>query len=226
MSLNDPQKEIEVLLEKLAGINRSVQSAAGPDALQRDLAKQYLRQAYEIIDRWSPAAPSPPVSDPVEHLPKQAESKPEPIKQETAPVAVKKEEPVVLVKEAPPQQETIVIASPVKETSNEVKKVNGPVSLGEKFQSETKTTELNRKKVTGKSLREIIPLNEKFMFIIEFFDNSISNYEATIKQLDAFTNKTQVLDHMQNNAWTPEIMEKQQELIDRFIQIIDLKYED
>jgi len=85
---------------------------------------------------------------------------------------------------------------------------------------------VNTKGLSDKPLKEIIPLNDKFMFIKEFFDNSISKYDEMLDKVENADKKDSAVDYMRNNVWNDEIFEKNEELIDRFINILDSKFKD
>ena len=237
-------EEIEQYLKKIAELNTSVRNRRELNRLQGDLVRDYLRDLYELYgDLEKSRQPSTPVIAPpvtAEPEPQVEEVNPEPtehsrVAEEQVEVTIdddsaKTGEPVQKKeeeeKEEEKEEEPIVLSTGKSAITVSDTVENEQISLLEKFQKESQSTELNQKKLAGKTLSELIPLNEKFMFISEFFDNSISRYETTISELDLLTNKTAVLDHMQKNAWSSEIIEQQQDLIDRFIRIIDLKYAD
>jgi hypothetical protein len=214
MSLNDHLLKIDEYLEKIRSLNSDVQQNGMMDQLQADLARQYLRDLYELYTALGREGESA------------ATNEPEPREAEVAPVAVTTAEPPAGKEQAadsagpsfPAEPEEQPVEQAVQEEADEV------ISLLEKFRQEDPANELNRQQVAGRQFRELIPLNEKIMFTREFFDNNISGYEAAIAELDKCTSKSEVLDYMQEHAWTDAVMEQQRELIDRFVSIIDLKY--
>lgn len=229
-------RKIDEYLDKIRALNNNMQRAGSMDRLQADLVREYLRDLYELyadLNKADVPVPGPPPVETVSRETPEAvveEQGPEPgpeVKQ-TAPEPqteeVQQPEPDASAVEAEASPESYVPQETVDRAAGE----NGPISLLEKFQKESgkDRKELNRKQVAGSGFKKLIPLNERIMMTREFFDNNVSAYESVLAELDGLHSRKEVLDYMQQNVWTSDLVENQRELIDRFIALIDLKFAD
>ena len=219
--------KIENYLRKIEQLNQSLKVSGEINRLQSDLVKEYLRDLYELyadLEHEAPVAtPSTLVDDPILSAPEEPEAKEEitqEVKEEPTSAEPETSEEEVAVEPIESKAEDLPEPTPKAESEPE----DQPISLLEKFQKESTGKEVNRKPVSDKALSDLIPLNEKFMFIMEFFDNSISRYEAALIDMDGMSHRKEVMEYMEKNAWSTEVLESQQELVERFIHIIDRKY--
>jgi hypothetical protein len=204
-------KLINELVDKMSTLNQDLRIREGIDDLEADLARQYLRELYELYGSLDKDRPVDKTANEDHSVQREgpgasAERPEEP--GDSADMRFESAAP------ADPGGEALPASAGAEET----------VSLADSFRNVSPVDEVNRKTVAGKKFSELIPLNDKFMFIMEFFDNSISRYESAVSELDKLNSKKKALDYMQENAWTPALMESQQDLIERFINIIDLKF--
>ena len=206
-------KEIESHLSKIELVNSNIRSSGKFTSLENDLVKDHLRHLYELYDELRS----------VESVHKLSSEK---LVEE---IPVKKVEEAIMEVTADPADD-----APSKlpeETSNDLETPSIDdndelVSLFEKFKEEKDTPEVNAKSLTNKPLKEIIPLNDKFMFIKEFFDNSISKYDDMLEKIEGLGKKEGAIGYMKENVWSSEIFEKNEELVDRFISILESKFND
>jgi len=220
MTFLEKLKEIETHLHKIGQINQGIHSTGKYTGIEKDLVKEYLRKLYELYDELALLKGSP-------------DSEPVVIETETIQAPVLTEEPVaevipeITVKEPVVKKEEVVPPAEPELVKEDVQDVaDESVSLFEKFQTESEKKEVNTKSLSNKPLKEIIPLNDKFMFIKEFFDNSISKYDDMLDKVENAGKKETAVDYMKENVWSSEIFDKNEELIDRFIKILDSKFSD
>ncbi|MCP4123485.1 MAG: hypothetical protein GY751_17180 [Bacteroidetes bacterium] len=214
MAFLEKLKEIEAHLLKIGSVNKNISSSGKFTQLESDLVKDHLRQLYELYDELNAIKDRPAPTEIAAPV--------------AVPEEVKDEVELPAVEAVQPEKAPEVASKPVEQEEAQDQEVEDEesVSLFEKFQSESATKEVNTKSLSDKPLKEIIPLNDKFMFIKEFFDNSISKYDEMLDKVENADKKDSAVDYMKKNVWSDEIFEKNEELIDRFINILDSKFKD
>lgn len=249
MDFKSTLEQIEERLKKLSMLNDELEGQGMISLLQSDLAKSHLRELYNqyselmlasVSGQQQQVAPSisedpepgreeeEQVNDPVELEPV-AEPIRKPFEQEehaaTEEVNEKPEpEQVPKSQSMPETKDPEELLAVEERTVPEVEQ--DKVSLLERFQGDASGKEINKSVHRNKPLKQLIPLNDKFMFIREFFANTIADYEQFLEIIEPLESKTDVLNYMQDHVWNEQALEEKQEAIERFIQIIDLRFHD
>lgn len=220
--------EIDDHLERLRQINGELRRGGRFSRLETDLVKEHLRHLYDLydelsaLDRLEGEVGAVSRSAPVPQEPEANEpEKPKPAPQvSAAPEPAADPEPIASVPAEKPQSaapaapDTERGQSPAASVSDKLRQGTGAVR------------EVNARTAAAKPLRELIPLNDKFVFIREFFGNSISGYEAALAALESSGSREAALRYLDENLWPGIDLEKHVETVERFLEIIESKFSD
>lgn len=228
--------EIDDHLERLRQINGELRRGGRFSRLETDLVKEHLRHLYELYDELgaldrlegegSAGPRTAPVPEGKETIPPAV---PAPVPQVAAPpepVAEKVDEPAPVEPakpEKPERPEPVEVAAPAAPAA--AKGQAPATSVSDKLrQGAGAVREVNARTAAAKPLRELIPLNDKFVFIREFFGNSISGYEAALAALESSGSREAALRYLDEHLWPGVDLEKHGETVERFLEIIDSKF--
>jgi chromosome segregation ATPase len=217
MQRNEIHIQITEVAEKIATLNRHLSQSSKIMKAETDLMNVYVDELKLLLNELTNNLSTTKVQ-PQEIIQEVKISE----KRIEAAVTEKK-----IVEEEIPIQ-TVVINHPVEPVKPDAEKVKEPYSsksLNERFAKKTvDIAEKLQQTPSGKHLKDLISLSDKFMFVNELFQNDKTHFEEAIRRINDLESFDEAVQFIEQELKANFKWDKKQKTVEHFQQSIKKKF--
>jgi hypothetical protein len=211
--------QITEVAEKIIVINRHLSQSSKLLKAESDLMQAYLKELQVLsaqLEKTIASSTSQPQSDIIINVEKQEVIIPE-IKPEMQQHEIKRETSVK-VTVAEPETE------PVKTATVKQKETLTSKSLNERFTNKSVSLSEKLQSHSGRHLKDLFSISDKFMFANELFKNDQKHFEEVLKKINEFDSLEDAFNYIEGELKTKFNWDKKQNIVEQFQEVIKKRF--
>jgi hypothetical protein len=214
MQRSEIHTQITEVAEKIATLNRHLSQSSKIMKAETDLMNVYIDELKLLLSELANTiATAKPEPQQTKQATVREEIKPEPA------AAVKKEEKKPAEPAAPQKTE------PAKPASEKITDAVASKSLNERFSKKTiDLAEKLQQNASGKHLKDLISLSDKFMFVNELFQNDKKHFDEAVKKINELQSFDEAVQFIEEELKTHFNWDKKQKTVEQFQQSVKKKF--
>jgi hypothetical protein len=214
MQRSEIHTQITEVAEKIATLNRHLSQSSKIMKAETDLMNVYIDELKLLLSELANTiATAKPEPQQTKQATVREEIKPEPA------AAVKKEEKKPAEPAAPQKTE------PAKPASEKITDAVASKSLNERFSKKTiDLAEKLQQNASGKHLKDLISLSDKFMFVNELFQNDKKHFDEAVKKINELQSFDEAVQVIEEELKTHFNWDKKQKTVEQFQQSVKKKF--